>query len=55
MIKGSIEPSPNCMFLGGRRLEGHTEVGQVCEGFLSLADRRVSSLSPGQGSVLPDL
>ena len=42
MIKGSIEPSPNCMFLGGRRLEVHTEVGRVCEGFLSLADRCVS-------------
>lgn len=49
MIKGSIEPSPNCMFLGGRRLEVHTEVGRVCEGFLSLADRCVSSLSPRTG------
>lgn len=49
MIKGSIEPSPNGMFLGGRRLEVHTEVGQVCEGFLSLADRHVTSLSPRTG------
>lgn len=45
MIKGSIQPSPNCMFLGGRRQEVHTEMDQACEGFLSLADRSVSSLS----------